>query len=743
MSNIENGAKYFCSLDMVKGYHQIELDDESSELTTFLLPYGRFKYRRAPMGLCSSSDEFCRRSDEAIKGMQGVQKIVDDILIHACSMETLFQRIRDVLQRCRKHGITISKKKMQIGQQVKFAGYLVSQHGVQPDPEKIKAISEFPAPTDLTSLRSFLGLANQLGQFVPDMAHMTEPLRTLMKKDVAFVWLPDHQLAFDQIKKLLSSQMIVKFFDKNLKTELLTDASRLKGLGFAMTQRNPDGSIRLIQCGSRSLTQTESRYATIELECLAIQYAVHKCRHYLTGLPHFSIWTDHRPLMGIFSKSLEDLSNSRLLRLREKLIDYTFEVKWVAGKTHLIADALSRAPVFSEPEDSDNLDIANYCYATYCQDVKLQKLSSIAKNDEDYQSILQALKADLQPNQLPFSHPAKLYKSVWHLLSIFDDSLIIYDGTRILVPSAARNEILQLLHKSHSGLVKTRKAAQQLYYWHAINNDIKQLVESCAECQRLQPSQAQEPLILTQSKGPFQVVGADLFEFGKHHYLVLVDHFSGFTFVHRLTSLKTSAITSKLLEWFQDHGFPMTFRTDGGPQFRQPFKDFCHQHDILHELSSPYNPQSNGLAESAVKSMKYLLDKCQGDMVAFRQSLAEWRNTPRSDGFSPAQLFYGRRLRGLLPTLPNALDPVDQQQAISASAKRHKVLTKLEGRHPSRNILKPLSHGQRVIIQDPKSKRWVEQGTISAVRNTGRSYEIQLDNKSKVLRNRRFIRTIP
>ena len=744
VSNIEHGSKFFCSLDMVKGYHQIELDDESSELTTFLLPYGRFKYRRAPMGLCSSSDEFCRRSDEAIQDLTGVQKIVDDILIHAPSKEILFERIRQVLERCRRHGITVSEKKLQVGTKVKFAGYIVSTEGVKPDPAKLAAIADFPAPTDLSSLRSFMGLANQLGQFVPDLAHMTEPLRALMRKDVAYQWLEEHQHAFDKVKRLLTSDMTVSFFNQKLPTDLLTDASRLKGLGFALVQRHPDGSTRLIQCGSRSLTSTESRYATIELECLGIQYAINKCRHYLTGIEHFNVVTDHKPLLGVFAKPLEDLTNSRLLRLREKLTDFSFTVTWVAGKEHVIADALSRAPVFSHDEDGKDEDTQNpnMVYAIKSQDLKLEKLCDIAKDDVEYQCLVEALKSDVPLNKLPYSHPARLYKSVWHQLALHDNALIIYDDQRILVPRAARSDILKLLHKSHSGVVKTRKAAQQLYFWKSINNDIKQLVESCDECQRLLPSQPIEPLVYTQSNLPFQSVAADLFEYGGKHYLTLVDHYSGYPMVHRLTSLKTSAITSKLLEWFQDYGFPEVFRSDGGPQFRQEFKDFCEHHDIRHELSSPYNSQSNGLAESAVKSMKYLLTKCQGNLVNFRQCLAEWRNTPRADGFSPSQIFFGRRQRGLLPTLPSALKPIDQDQLATAVAKRHCPESKLEKVHPASNVLATLEKGQRVRVQDTKSKKWEQQGVVQSIRATGRSYEIDLDNGSKVLRNRRFIRPI-
>ena len=127
----------------------------------------------------------------------------------------------------------------------------------------------------------------------------------------------------------------------------LTDASRHNGLGYTLLQKEDDTKLRLITYGSFSLNETQNGYATIELECLAIQYAVSKCRFYLFGLPNFEIVTDHKPLLGIFDKYIFEIDNPRLQRLREKMQAYNFKVKWVPGKLHLIADALSRAPHFS------------------------------------------------------------------------------------------------------------------------------------------------------------------------------------------------------------------------------------------------------------------------------------------------------------------------------------------------------------------------------------------------------------
>jgi len=179
---IDPNATIFAKVDAKLGYFQIPLDDESSMLTTFLLPSGRYRYTRAPMGLSASSDELCARIDLVLQGLTGVIKIVDDILIQASNPEELQNRLYNVLSRCRKHGITLSAEKAAIGQSMAFAGLIVEPGSVRPHPDRLAAITAFPVPKDVTQLRSFLGLAVQLAHFVPDLAQMSDPLGRLLKK---------------------------------------------------------------------------------------------------------------------------------------------------------------------------------------------------------------------------------------------------------------------------------------------------------------------------------------------------------------------------------------------------------------------------------------------------------------------------------------------------------------------------------------------------------------------------------
>ena len=148
LQTVPASAKFFAKMDAVNGYFQIALDEESSMKTTFLLPSGRYRYLRIPQGLNASSDEWCRRSDTVIDGLPWAKKIVDDILVWAPSLPELKTRVETIANNCKNLNITLSKKKFKIGKQIQFAGYLVGENGVKPDPDRIRAITDFPQPTN-------------------------------------------------------------------------------------------------------------------------------------------------------------------------------------------------------------------------------------------------------------------------------------------------------------------------------------------------------------------------------------------------------------------------------------------------------------------------------------------------------------------------------------------------------------------------------------------------------------------
>lgn len=190
------------------------------------------------------------------------------------------------------------------------------------------------------------------------------------------------------------------------------------------------------------------------------------------------------------------------------------------------------------------------------------------------------------------------------------------------------------------------------------------------------------------------------------------------------------------MEW----GLPNKIVSDNGPQFRSEFKAFCQENDIKHVTSSPHNAKSNGLSESAVKQVKHLLQKCQENFEKFQEALLEYRNCPTATGYSPAQIFMGRRQRTALPALSQAtmLDMATQKQGAQRRLEQQEVSRSYQDRNKVN--LEPLKKGQEVIIQNHQSKRWEEHGKIKSANENGRSYEVELNNGKVITRNRIFLR---
>ena len=741
----------FTKLDASQGYYQLPLAEEDRNLTCFITPEGRFRFKRAPMGLNASGDEFCRRGDIALESIKNVEKVVDDILIHTgADPQTHETQVREVLERCRKHRITLSAKKFVFAQSsVNFAGYKVTDKGISLDEDKISAIRNFPRPTNITQMRAFLGMANQFTSFTKELSEAATPLRALLRKEAStnFVWTPEADAAFEKVKEFLSSPPLLQPFDPS-PAFLHTDASR-SGLGFALIQLREDGTQAIIQLGSRFTTETESRYAITELEMLAAVWAVTKCRLYLSG-NSFTIVVDHRPLLALLgSKSLDAIDNPRLLRLRQKLLPYTFEEQWCQGKLHSIPDAFSRYPT-SQPSEEDhelenemttameirvNVVIADLRHddaTNNTRDFMLENLEKEARSDPRYMELTKLISTSSFPQSA--SHLAPDLKPFFKLrnnLSVKGD-LALYDGA-IIIPPSERPAMLKRLHAAHQGIERTRRRARGNIFWPGISSDIKNVVDGCHLCQNDRPSLAAETTSVdAPPTRPFQEVCADFFEYGGHTYSVYTCRYSGWIEIHRFEKPPTAtSMINVIRRYFTTWGIPMKFRSDGGPQFAsRAMRDFLKHWGVNQVFSAPYFPSSNGIAEAAVRCAKHIVStvgyqKTAMDTDDWAQALLEWRNTPRVYGKSPAELVFGRPIRSCVPSLAAQPEALPQDIPLYPSRK-------------SGRDLQPLPIGSPVWIQNPESRRWDSAGVVTERQD--RNYLIELENGRTALRNRRHVR---
>jgi len=765
---ITPSAKFFTKADALHGYWQMDLAEEDRHLTTFITPHGRYYHCRGPMGFAATGDAYCLRGDLALQGITNCVKVVDDILLFDSDLPTHLRRVFQMLSRCRAHGITLNKDKFMVAAtNVSFCGYNISPEGIAADPEKVAAIRDYPTPSNITDLRSFMGLVNQLADFSPEIAATAQPLRPLMSPKRSFTWTPDHDQAFGKVKAALLSPPVLAPFNPKLPVTLQTDASRLYGLGYALFQEHGHGQLRLVQCGSRFLTDAESRYATIELEMLAASWAMGKCRLYLAGLQHFTLHTDHRPLIPILNHyTLDAIENPRLQRLRVKMAPYVFTAVWRAGKTLCVPDALSRAPV-SHPTFDDEEEctmtaahvrslVSTNATSTDGQatapilddDRTLQELRAVASQDQDYRRLLEYVTTGFPSNRYSLHASILPY---WKLRdSLYADGELVLHGPRIVVPATLRRRTLTHLHDSHRGVEATRRRARQTVYWPGIDSDIKSTVEACDSCQRLQPSQQQEPYLCDdQPSRPFESVSADFFQVAGKSFLVIADRLSGWPVVTPCGQDTTATKVMRMFcRYFREVGVPVRLRTDGGPPFTsEEFRRFTERWGVHHLVTSPHYPQSNGHAEAAVKSVKYLILKTAPDgnidCEAFDRGLLELRNTPTPAGRSPAQILYGHPLRTCVPAHPQSFSAEWQTKSDDwdrrAAAQADQV-TSLYDSHA--RPLPRLSVGQRVRIQDHKSLRWDKVGVVMGC-GRSRQYEVRLPSGRVWWRNRRHLRPVP
>lgn len=347
------GAKLFTKLDANSGFWQIPLSPESALLTIFMTPFGRFCFHRLPFGITSAPEHFQRRMSKTLSGLTGVVCLIDDVLVYGKTREEHDERLRKVLLRLQNSGVTLNHEKCHFAQsRVNFLGHVIDAMGIQPDPDKVVAIQKVQTPVNVGDVRRFLGMANQLSKFSPNLADMTQPLRELLVKGNQWMWGEPQQKAFSQIKEALTTSPVLALFDPNLDTVVSADASS-NGLGAVLLQKQQSGELKPVAYISQSMTPTEQRYAQIEKEALAFTWACERLSDYLIGMK-FHIHTDHKPLVPLFSsKCLEELP-VRVQRFRLRMMRYQFTISHVPGKDLTIADTLSRTPS-TVPTSADQL----------------------------------------------------------------------------------------------------------------------------------------------------------------------------------------------------------------------------------------------------------------------------------------------------------------------------------------------------------------------------------------------------
>ena len=306
-------CKVWACIDCLSAYYQVKIRPSDVPKTCFLVNNKRFQFLSTVMGNKLSSDTWLRASDEVTNGLPGTFKLVDDILIGATDYEQLSVRLEALLVRCDAADMTLSSNKVQVGEKVTFAGYVLDGATVYADPAKVEAITRYPEPTKLKELRGWFGLTNQMQNYVPGLAGKQKKLRSLLNKGVTF-WIDEEMREeLEKTKQAISDNILLNNFCMKRATVVITDASG-DGFAFILLQYTGGGYI-VIQVGSAAIKKVWKSYSALELEGTCVIWSIESLKFYRKGLASFELWTDHSPLKDAMLKPLRDLS-PRLQKFR-------------------------------------------------------------------------------------------------------------------------------------------------------------------------------------------------------------------------------------------------------------------------------------------------------------------------------------------------------------------------------------------------------------------------------------------
>jgi len=706
------GSRYFSKLDLRSGYWQVAMKEEDKAKTAFSVgPLGFYECNRLAFGLCNAPGTFQRLMERCMGELHLRECVIylDDIIIFSKTLEEHFSRLRAVFERLESAGLKLKGSKCEFFRtQVTYLGHLVSERGVETDPEKISALQNWPAPSSIKELRRFLGFASYFRRFVPRFAQVSKPLNDLLvghptnkkgksrKSAVPWVWAEDQQEAFDQLISLLTSPPVLAYADYDKPFILNCDASGT-GLGAVLCQEI-DGTERVVAYASRGLRRNERNYPAHKLEFLALKWAVvDKFHDYLYGGKRFKVRTDNNPLTYAFTTAKLDAVSHRWLAA---LATYDFSIHYRPGAQNQAADFFSRpeevilfpetlkalfqaisvecedAPAFECLSISQPVEICPDSSlgqsAETCPDSPLSQIDWRSEQEKD--PSITRVSSLLRSGHRPTRRQASLEpESVRKLLREWDrfhlkDNILYRHGTvtgqpvdQLVLPDTYHELVFIGLHDDagHQGRERTLALAKSRFYWPGMDFFIEKRVSECPRCiLRKRKETRAAGLIPIQSTYPMELVCMDFLSLemssgGYENILVITDHFTRYSQAFPTRNQSANTTAKCLFEQFIVHyGFPTRLHSDRGRNFESSvIQELCKIANVEKSRTTPYHAQGNGQTERFNQTLLNMLGTLEESQKVNWKShvstLVHAYNATRHDstGYTPYFLIFGRHPR--------------------------------------------------------------------------------------------------
>ena len=661
-----HGCTVFSCLDLKSAFWQLDVKPGSRKYTCFTTHRGSFEFNKMPFGLTYASSSFQHFINHVLQGTESFCfSFVDDIFIFSPDLSSHKSHLLEIANRLNAFGLTLNMSKTVLGKsEIEVLGYHLSADGISPLNDKIDAIKKFPRPTTVKSLRQFLGMVTYQRRFILDAAQILKPLNDLLqgkpKNNDPINWTHSAEQAFTKTKEALSKIAYLAHPKEGAQLLLKCDASGV-ALG-AVLEQSYDGKVETLGYFSKALQGAQTRYSTYDLELLGVYLSVKHFEHLLLD-KHFTIYTDHKSLVSSFTKPSETHS-PRQVRYLSYLTQFDCEIKHIPGKDNVVADCLSRV-VIEHVFDKDQLPFSASDLAkaqSCCPDLKtFPKGSTIVVSEEPIPNSNLVLYVDVsQGYPRPILPPSVQDQIIWHYHNL-----------------------------SHPGINATQKLIRQRYVFTGMNRKIKNLVKTCNACQRskvirhtVSPVSSIPMPSARFTKLQVDICGPFPSSQGCCYLLVCIDPFTRWVEAYPMPNQSADAVISAIAQHVQHFGTFSIIHSDSGSQFTSTlFKEFCQFLGAEHRISNIRYPQSNGLTERYIKTIKTALT-AKLDREHWTRHLPiiilSINNIYKSDlKCSSAELVYGQTLRlpgdlcfdSIQPNIRYPDDVVDAMRRFANSCK--------------------------------------------------------------------------